>query len=172
LQLLHNMSGKPTEIIKFFRKDLLDRHGIPKLVISDAAKQLVRSEFTSLCTKYGITHRTSAPYHQQANGQVEHMIQTLKWALIKQCNNSPSNWVDKISGIHAAMNNTPSETTGVSPHYALHGSECRTITESLFKDMSSERNRVITDNITNSKLTKEINRKGSERHRLIQRQPP
>src|ERR1700727_402780 len=83
------------------------------------------------------------------------MIQTAKRSLVKQCNNNPTTWVNKISGIRAAMNDTPSETTGHSPHFILHGMERRTIAEAKkIKSVLSEVDQRLEEVRSNSDMAK------------------
>jgi len=82
--------------------------------------------------EYGIEHWKAAIAHQQANGQVERMVKTMKRTLVKLCNNHPQRWFDKLDGVRCAMNCTVSDTTGVSPYFALYGFEPRTKIEMTF----------------------------------------
>ena len=60
------------------------RHGIPRILRSDNGPQFSSFEFAEFCKQYDIEHRTSSPYHQQANGEAERAIQTVK-KLWKKC---------------------------------------------------------------------------------------
>jgi hypothetical protein len=61
--------------------------------------------------------------HQKANGQVERAIQTIKRMLVKVCNNRPKGWMNNLAAVRSAFNCALSETTGVSPYFALMGFE-------------------------------------------------
>jgi hypothetical protein len=72
--------------------------------------------------------------HQKANGQVERAIQTIKRMLVKLCNNRPKGWMDKLAMVRSSFNCAMSETTGVSPYFALMGFEPRTDVEAKIEN--------------------------------------
>lgn len=58
--------------------DIFTHFGFPSMIVSDNGPQFTSTEFQEYCARYGITHRTGAPYHPATNGQAERMIQTVK----------------------------------------------------------------------------------------------
>lgn len=63
--------------------DLIARHGIPDVIVSDNGSQFTSSLFKKLCEQNGINHMFSAPYHPQSNGQAERFVDTLKRTINK-----------------------------------------------------------------------------------------
>ncbi|GFZ19296.1 hypothetical protein Acr_28g0000010, partial [Actinidia rufa] len=55
----------------FVWKHLICRFGVPKVIISDNAKQFDNDRFRLFCSNLAISHHFSSPGHPQANGQVE-----------------------------------------------------------------------------------------------------
>ncbi|GFY80993.1 hypothetical protein Acr_01g0008020 [Actinidia rufa] len=55
----------------FVWKHLVCRFGVPKVIISDNARQFDNDRFRLFCSDLAISHHFSSPGHPQANGQVE-----------------------------------------------------------------------------------------------------
>lgn len=52
--------------------------------MSDGGPQFVSQEFQDFAKKWGITHMTSSPMHQQANGKAESAVKIMK-TLLRKC---------------------------------------------------------------------------------------
>lgn len=81
------------------------------------------NEFTSnliedLLTHHKVNHRTSTPYHPQANGKVEVTNRALEGILTMVVSNSRKDWVDRQVEATWAYNTTWKTTTGFT-HYEL-----------------------------------------------------
>ena len=59
------------------------RFGLPHTVVTDNGSQFDSSLFSEFCTRSGIDHIKTTPYHPQSNGQAERFVDTLKRALKK-----------------------------------------------------------------------------------------
>ncbi|XP_073049540.1 uncharacterized protein [Primulina eburnea] len=70
-------------VIKFLKKNIFSRFGIPRAMISDGGTHFVNKPFASLMKKYGITHKVTTPYHPQTNGQVDLANREIKQILEK-----------------------------------------------------------------------------------------
>ena len=57
-------------------KQWLTKYGMPESILSDNGKYFTSEVFQKLCQICWISRRFSPPYHQQANGLVERLIQT------------------------------------------------------------------------------------------------
>ena len=106
-------------VIREFQK-FFTRFGIPKILVSDNAPQLVGHEFTNFCAKNGIQHVPIPPYHPASNGQAESIVGKFKRAMVKMSSNSHDirlnldNWL-------LNYHNTPHTTTGVEPSVRMIG---------------------------------------------------
>lgn len=58
-------------VTKFLKKNIFTCFGTPWAIISDGGIHFCNKFFYSLLAKYGVTHKVTAPYHPQTNGQVE-----------------------------------------------------------------------------------------------------
>jgi transposase InsO family protein len=56
---------------------------MPKIVVTDKARQFVGNEFTNFAHDWNFKHVTSSPYHQQANGKAESAVKIVKNTIIK-----------------------------------------------------------------------------------------
>ena len=52
------------------------RYGIPRMIVSDGGPQFTSQEFKLFVDNWGITHITSSPMHQRANGRAEAAVKT------------------------------------------------------------------------------------------------
>lgn len=65
-------------------KSIFARHGIPKIFISDNAKQFVSKEFENFSKIWDFKHVTSSAYYPQSNGFAERNVQIVK-NMLKKC---------------------------------------------------------------------------------------
>ncbi|XP_071739285.1 uncharacterized protein [Rutidosis leptorrhynchoides] len=70
-------------VLKFVKKNIFCRHGVPKAIISDGGSHFKNSHFAKLLRDYGVNHRIATPYHPQTSGQVEVSNRELKRILEK-----------------------------------------------------------------------------------------
>lgn len=59
-------------------RGIFARFGLPETIVSDNGPQFVSSEFEDYCSRNGIHHVKTAPFHPQSNGQAERFVDTLK----------------------------------------------------------------------------------------------
>ncbi|XP_057998066.1 uncharacterized protein LOC131177098 [Hevea brasiliensis] len=64
--------------LKFFKNNVICRHGLPSEIVTDNAKNLNGPKIRSLCDQYKIWHLNSSPYHPQMNIAVEAANKNLK----------------------------------------------------------------------------------------------
>nr|GEY40751.1 hypothetical protein [Tanacetum cinerariifolium] len=57
-------------VLKFVKKNIFARHGIPKSIISDGGSYFKNFKFGKLLKHYRVNHRIATPYHPQTSGQV------------------------------------------------------------------------------------------------------
>ena len=58
-------------VIKFLRKNIFNRFGAPRAIVSDGGTHFCNQKFRALLEKYGVSHRVALAYHPQTNGQAE-----------------------------------------------------------------------------------------------------
>ena len=74
-----------------------------------------------LLNHHKIKHRTSTPYHPQANGQVEVTNRALENILTKVVNNSRKYWAERLVEATWAYNTTWKTTTRFTPYELVYG---------------------------------------------------
>ena len=58
-------------VVGFVQRNILDRYGAPRTIISDEGSHFANKLFAKLLSIYGVKHVMSLAYHPQSNGQVE-----------------------------------------------------------------------------------------------------
>ena len=97
-------------------QSMFARHGIPEQLISDNGPQFSSTSFAKFAEDYGFTHILPSSRYPQANGEVEHAVQTVK------------NLLKKTSDTYKALmayRTTPLES-GLCPAELLMGRKIRT----------------------------------------------
>ena len=74
-----------------------------------------------LLSHHKIKHRTSTPYHPQANGQVEVTNRALENILTKVVSSSRKDWVERLVEATWAYNTTWKTTTGFTQYELVYG---------------------------------------------------
>ena len=64
-------------------REIFARWGTCRTIVSDNGPQFTSAAFKDFCSKNGIEHITSAPYHPQSNGRAEKFVDTLKRGIKK-----------------------------------------------------------------------------------------
>ncbi|XP_057446004.1 uncharacterized protein LOC130738113 [Lotus japonicus] len=70
-------------VIKFLKKNIFNRFGAPRVIISDGGSHFVNSELAKALEHYGIKHKVASPYHPRINGQAEVSNREIKKILEK-----------------------------------------------------------------------------------------
>src|SRR5438477_12563917 len=70
-------------LAKFIFEEIVCRHGVPQVILSDNSKNFASKIVKILCEKFLIKHIFSSPYHPQTNGMVERLNRTLCNSLAK-----------------------------------------------------------------------------------------
>ena len=55
-------------VIKFLKKNIFTRFGIPRALISDGGTHFCNNQMEKLLNKYGVTHKVATAYHPQTSG--------------------------------------------------------------------------------------------------------
>ncbi|PKI71945.1 hypothetical protein CRG98_007628 [Punica granatum] len=65
-------------VVRFLKRDIIVRYGVPTTLITDNAKNLNNKLIDELCAWFRIQHRNSSPYRPQMNGAVEAANKNIK----------------------------------------------------------------------------------------------
>ncbi|CAL0305680.1 unnamed protein product [Lupinus luteus] len=67
-----------TVVLRFIKKELVCRYGLPSKIITDNATNLNNKMMTEMCSEFKIKHHTSSPYRPKMNGAVEAANKNIK----------------------------------------------------------------------------------------------
>lgn len=109
------------------------RHGCPRTLISDFEATFMSDTIAELCRKLGITRATSAPNHQQANGQVERFMRVLTASLRAYVSKMGSDWDTHLQPIAFAYRTSVNTATNKTPFFMMHGREATQPAELLLQ---------------------------------------
>ena len=106
-------------IAAFIYKDVICRHGVPRVMTSDRGVEFNNQLIRILAETYKIKHITTTAYHPQGNGQVERMNRTIKNILSKL--SKGENWDHFLDSAVFAVNTNRNESTKCTPSELLYG---------------------------------------------------
>ena len=95
--------------------------GFPRQLMSDQASEFTGQVISELCDLLGVTKIRTSPYHQQTNGTVERVHQTLRRMIAKMDPEKRAKWPSHLGPILIAYNVTWSLITGYSPYFLMFG---------------------------------------------------
>eukprot|EP00253_Pinus_taeda_P030944 PITA_30944 len=97
------------------------RFGYPRELVTDQGSQFTSNLIEDLLAHHKIKHKTSTPYHPQANGQVEVTNRALEGIVTKVVSNSRNEWADRLVEATWAYNTTWKTTTNFTPYELVYG---------------------------------------------------
>jgi len=123
-ELVPLRSATAESLKKAFKKRIIARYGVPKIVITDNEVQFASKIFKSFLAEMGTKQQFTAPYTPQenpterANRTVKTMIAQFAWQNQRNCD-------EKWPEIMLAVNRSVSESTGYTPSFITQGRERR-----------------------------------------------
>ena len=137
---------------KIFRDEIFKLHGIPKKVISDRGPQFVSSFMKELYSQLQIEGNPSTAYHPETNGQTKRINAWVEQYLCIYINHWQLDWVEWLSIVEFAHNQTFSSATTFSPFLLNYRQQPR----SGFAQKGKERNLVANKFVEEMKSTQQI----------------
>ncbi|XP_018348209.1 PREDICTED: uncharacterized protein K02A2.6-like [Trachymyrmex septentrionalis] len=132
--IVPNMLTEPTIDIC---KEIFSRFGLPNVVVSDNGPTFTSQLFQQFLRTYGITHKTSAPFHPASNGQAERYVQTIKRALQKMP--TGKNLHSSLQTILFQYRTMPHAVTGIPPAELVFNRKIRANLDVMRPNKSEER---------------------------------
>ena len=96
-------------------------HGLPDDIISDRGTHFTSKFWQSLLKILQVKIKLSSAYHPQTDSQTERVNQVLEQYLQYSINYHQDNWVDLLSLMEFAYNNTIQDSTKQTPFFANYG---------------------------------------------------
>eukprot|EP00253_Pinus_taeda_P003563 PITA_03563 len=109
------------KVAEFLRKNIFYKFGYLIELVTDQGSQFTFNLIEYFLSHHKIKHRTSTPYHPQANGQVEVTNTTLEGILTKVVSSNRRDWADHLVETTWAYNTLWKTTTSFTPYELVYG---------------------------------------------------
>eukprot|EP00253_Pinus_taeda_P003825 PITA_03825 len=109
------------KVVEFLRENIFYKFGYPRELVTDQGSQFTSNLIEDLPIHHKIKHRTSTPYHPQANGQVEVTNRALEGILTMVVSSSRKDWAYQLVEATWAYINTWKTTTRFTPYELVYG---------------------------------------------------
>ncbi|GAU50523.1 hypothetical protein TSUD_177730 [Trifolium subterraneum] len=110
-------------ILRFFKRNVLARFGIPQAVVTDNGTQFTNKKFQEFLAIIGTTQHFTSVEHPQTNGQAEAANRVLLRELRRRMVASKGNWTEELHNVLWSYRTTPHSTTGETPFRLTYGTE-------------------------------------------------
>ncbi|GKB73772.1 putative reverse transcriptase domain-containing protein [Tanacetum coccineum] len=113
------------KLTRQYLKEVVTRHGVPVLIISDRDGRFTSQFWQSLQKALGTQLDMSTAYHPQTDGQSERTIQTLEDMLRTCVIDFGKGWDRHLPLVEFSYNNSYHTSIKAAPFEALYGRKCR-----------------------------------------------
>jgi hypothetical protein len=110
-------------ILRFFKRNILARFGIPHSVVTDNGTQFTDKKFREFLAALGITQHFTSVEHPQTNGQAEAANRVILRGLKRRLGEAKGQWVEELHNVLWSYRTTPHSTTGETPFRLTYGTE-------------------------------------------------
>jgi transposase InsO family protein/cbb3-type cytochrome oxidase subunit 3 len=114
---------KAETIVKIFMKEIVNKWGTPKLVVTDKGTEFKNALMEQVSRLLDIEKINTTPSNPRSNGSVEKHNNTMKDMLSFYVNVRHDDWDSHIDHITGLYNSTVSRSTGYTPYYLMFGRE-------------------------------------------------
>ncbi|GJW26953.1 putative reverse transcriptase domain-containing protein [Tanacetum coccineum] len=113
------------KLTRQYLKEVVSRHGVPVLIISDRDNKFTSHFWKSLNEALGTQLDMSTAYHPQTDGQSKRTIQTLEDMLRACVIDFGNGWDKHLPLIEFSYNNSYQTSIKAAPFEVLYGRKCR-----------------------------------------------
>ncbi|GJZ92179.1 putative reverse transcriptase domain-containing protein [Tanacetum coccineum] len=113
------------KLTQLYLKEIVCRHGVPILIISDRDNKFASRFWRSLQGALGTQLNMSTTYHPQTDGQSKRTIQTLEDMLRACVTDFKGSWDRHLPLVEFSYNNSYHASIKAVPFEALYGRKCR-----------------------------------------------
>ncbi|CAJ2652269.1 unnamed protein product [Trifolium pratense] len=110
-------------VLRFFKRNVLARFGIPQVVVTDNGTQFTDKEFQAFLVALGTKQHFTSVEHPQTNGQAEAANKVILRGLRRRLDQNKKKWVEELDNVLWAYRTTPHSTTGETPFRMVYGTE-------------------------------------------------
>ena len=116
-------------IRSFVWRNIICKHGIPRVLVFDNGKQFDNNAFRDFCLELGIKNHYSSLAHPQANAQVEVMNRSLLKIIKTRLEGAKGIWPDELPSVLWAYRTTARTLTGETPFRLAYGTDAVILAE-------------------------------------------
>ncbi|XP_027927575.1 uncharacterized protein LOC114184465 [Vigna unguiculata] len=109
-------------VVKFIKKELICRYGLPNKIITDNATNLNNQMMRELCEEFKIQHHNSSPYRPKMNGAIEAANKNIKKILQKMVI-TYKDWHEMLPFALHGYRTSVRTSTGATPFSLVYGME-------------------------------------------------
>ncbi|RDX93541.1 Retrovirus-related Pol polyprotein, partial [Mucuna pruriens] len=109
-------------VVRFIKKDIICRYGLPPHIITDNGTNLNNKMMTELCEQFRIFHHNSTPYRPKMNGTVEAANKNLK-KIIQKMVVTYKDWHEMLPYALHGYRTSVRTSTGATPYSLVYGTE-------------------------------------------------
>ncbi|CAJ2653881.1 unnamed protein product [Trifolium pratense] len=102
-------------VLRFFKRNVLARFGIPQVVVTDNGTQFTDKDFQAFLVALGTKQHFTSVEHPQTNGQAEAANRVILRGLRRRLDQNKKKWVEELDNVLWAYRTTPHSTTGETP---------------------------------------------------------
>ena len=114
------------DFASLFTKYVYTRQGIPHTLTIDCSTQFTWQFWSPLAKLLNLESNSLTAYHPQTDGQTKIVNQWLDQYIRSYCDHTQDDWNSLLPIAELCHNNTPHQSTGVSPMRALTRSDPKT----------------------------------------------
>ncbi|GAU49243.1 hypothetical protein TSUD_382750 [Trifolium subterraneum] len=118
-----------SNILRFFKRNILARFGIPQVVVTDNGTQFTNKKFQEFLATIGATQHFTSVEHPQTNGQAEAANRVLLRGLRRRMGASKGDWTEELHNVLWSYRTTPHSTTGETPFRLTYGTKAVILVE-------------------------------------------
>ena len=119
MKLAHYKKTESSDIIRFL-VNVLSRHGIPELVITDNGPQLISMQTLGFLDLYNVYVSPTTTYHPETNGKVVNRNKEI-CKYLRLLSENERDWDELLPTALWALRTTKSEVTGFCSFDLLYG---------------------------------------------------
>lgn len=108
-------------VLNAFYECIFFRFGSALSIKTDNGRCFIAKAFQDSMKELGIHHIRISPYNSCANGKNERVHGTVRSHLVKLIGENPQQWDLVLNVALGAIRFNPSDATGMSPYYLIHG---------------------------------------------------
>ena len=118
-----------THVANLFFDEVVRLHGFPRSIVLDKDTRFTGHFWRTLWKKLGTKLTFSSTYHPQMDGQTEVVNQSLGNILRSLTSEKPKKWDHVLAQAEFVYNDSPNQSTGLSPFQILYGMHPRGVYE-------------------------------------------